>query len=222
MSYYGHTILAYPALMGGYEYTPINLNKRDTVLMKDKHNEALLLLPLIFKNQGWQATVTDAPWGDYSDVTPSKMFVDRGVKYEKLKGKLGKFYKSKYLKPDKSVANILCRNMLYFSFMKVAPAALKNFVYNDGNYLNVNTSSTKNGLTSYLLEGYAGLFYLPELTDFSSKNLLLLLSIMSLHTRNLFWNIHHISLLITQTPVNRLIQTVIHLCTIILMLQLCY
>lgn len=169
VSYYGHTILAYPALMGGYEYTPINLNKRDTVLMKDKHNEALLLLPLIFKNQGWQATVTDAPWGDYSDVTPSKMFVDRGVKYEKLKGKLGKFYKSKYLKPDKSVANILCRNMLYFSFMKVAPAALKNFVYNDGNYLNVNTSSTKNGLTSYLLEGYAGLFYLPELTDFSSK-----------------------------------------------------
>lgn len=168
VSYYGHTILAYPALMGGYEYTPLNLNARDKDLMVDKHNESLLLLPLIFKNAGWESTVTDAPWGNYKDVTPYELFTDKGIKYENLKGKIGRFYKSEYLKENVSTATNLSRNLLYFSFMKVAPAALKGFIYDGGKYLNANKKDDGKKLVPFLIESYAGLFYLPQLTDFSS------------------------------------------------------
>ena len=169
ISYYGHTLLAYPALMGGYEYTPLNLNKRDKESMVDKHNQSLLLLPTIFKNEGWNATVTDAPWGDYQDITPHKLFVDNGIKYENVKGKLGKFYKSNYLSSDTNTSRILSRNILYFSFMKIAPTSLKSFIYNDGKYLDVNNLVDDYRMPSFLIESYAELFYMPRLTDFSSK-----------------------------------------------------
>lgn len=169
VSYYGHTIMGYPALMGGYEYTPLNLDKRDKEPMVEKHNQALLLLPTIFKNAGWNTTVTDAPWGDYQDVTPYKLFTNNGIKYENVKGKLGKFYKSKYLNADKKTAIILSRNMLYFSFMKVAPLFLKKFIYDDGRYLDVNNLAGESRTSAFLVESYAELFYLPRLTDFTSK-----------------------------------------------------
>ena len=48
VSFGGHTNFGSPALMGGYEYTPVELNKRDDESLADKHNEALKVLPVLF------------------------------------------------------------------------------------------------------------------------------------------------------------------------------
>ena len=47
-SFGGHTNFTAPALFGGYEYTPIEMNKRDAEKLVVKHNEALKVLPVLF------------------------------------------------------------------------------------------------------------------------------------------------------------------------------
>ena len=48
VSYNQGTLLAAPPLFGGYEYTPAEINRRNTERLVDKQNEALLLMPRIF------------------------------------------------------------------------------------------------------------------------------------------------------------------------------
>jgi hypothetical protein len=43
------------------------MNERNTELLKDKHNEALLLMQTIFSRQGYQISIFDVPYpGDYT------------------------------------------------------------------------------------------------------------------------------------------------------------
>ena len=70
-----HTNLGAPALFGGYEYTPRAMNQRDNELLKDKHNEALLLMPTLFSQKGYRVTVFDVPYpGNYSESGDYTLF----------------------------------------------------------------------------------------------------------------------------------------------------
>jgi len=70
-----HTILGAPPLFGGYEYTPSEMNARDSELLRDKHNEALLLLPTLFSGQGARITVFDVPYpGNYTELGDYTLF----------------------------------------------------------------------------------------------------------------------------------------------------
>ena len=65
MSFSGKTNLAVPALLGGYEYTPVEMNKRDQEPLVDKHNEALLMMPVLFDKAGYEVTVCDPTYANY-------------------------------------------------------------------------------------------------------------------------------------------------------------
>ena len=49
VSFNCHTLIASPPMYGGYEYTPIEMNKRSNEKLVDKHNEALNVLPTFTK-----------------------------------------------------------------------------------------------------------------------------------------------------------------------------
>jgi len=66
ISHAGSTNMASPALLGGYEYTPVELNKRTTESLKSKHNEAHLVMPTIFETNGFDVTVADTVYGNYN------------------------------------------------------------------------------------------------------------------------------------------------------------
>lgn len=59
ISFGAFTNFGTPALYGGYEYTPLEMNRRDTDSLKDKHNEALRVMPVIFDENGYDVTVCD-------------------------------------------------------------------------------------------------------------------------------------------------------------------
>ena len=50
----GFTNFGVPSLMGGYEYTPVEMNKRKDETLVSKHNEALKVLPVSFSNNGYE------------------------------------------------------------------------------------------------------------------------------------------------------------------------
>ncbi|MDR2477368.1 MAG: YidC/Oxa1 family membrane protein insertase [Treponema sp.] len=60
------TIFGAPPLFGGYEYTPFEIQKRNSETLLDKYNESLLVLPGIFSKNNFIVTVTDPPWANFS------------------------------------------------------------------------------------------------------------------------------------------------------------
>ncbi len=169
VSFYGHTIFAYPALIGGYEYTPLEMAKRNDELLVKKHNEALLVLPTIFKNNGWNATISDYPFVDYKNVSDSSIFKDKGIEHKYLNDVYGAYYAFTNNIIILGEMDLSHRNCIYFSFLHTSPNSVKNFIYSHGKYLDMNyTSKNKMENLSRIINNYAELYYLPKLIDFSS------------------------------------------------------
>ena len=68
------TITASPALFGGYEYTPEEINKRASESLAEKHNEALKVLPLLFSEAGYEVTICDPPYAGYTEIPDLSIF----------------------------------------------------------------------------------------------------------------------------------------------------
>lgn len=168
VSFACYTRLAYPSMIGGYEYTPLNLDKNLKRSMKEKYNESLMVLPKIFQKEGFDVTVTDAPWGNFEFITPKEMFLKEGINYDNIAGKYSDLYKEKYsFSKDKSALYALNRNIMYFSFMKIAPVFLRDFIIDENRYLNLKKEEIK--YTNDLLANYSTFYYLDKITKFDSK-----------------------------------------------------
>ena len=168
LGYNSHTLIGAPPLYGGYEYTPFAFNSRPEIKLKDKHNEALLLMPRILTEEaGFTATLSDSSWGNYSYVADMR-FTDG---YEKIEGiKIQGRYTGKFKKEFPSTASSvsledgLKRNLLWVSIFREVPAIARSVIYYKGSYLKGEAAMD----TDTLLDAYSALEYLPDLTDFSS------------------------------------------------------
>ncbi len=164
-----NTLVGAPALMGGYEYTPGSMNKRTDQSLVSKHNESILLMPRLFLDAGYKVTVSDPPWVNYKyvrDYTPFDAYPEMDV--FSVMGK----YTSRYIREnlpelgEKDTSTKIKTNLPRFSLFKVAYPVLRKRLYDEGDYYSVISNSYS--LTT-LLNHYASLFYLPELTDYTGE-----------------------------------------------------
>lgn len=129
LSYGGHTNMGVPALMGGYEYTPVELNKRDGESLKDKHNESLKVMPVLFSQNGYNVTVCDAPYANYENIPDLSIYNDYpGIDTYITEGVFGNSdMKQAYI--DNNHRNFFC-----FSVMKSLPLFAQYGIYDGGDY----------------------------------------------------------------------------------------
>ena len=164
VSYYHGTVLGYPPLVGGYEYTPYALDK-DERNFSEKWLEASLMLPTLFKKNNYISTVVD-PIGDfdlkmrfYKDDNFENIYNSRGLNYIKMAGKYNKEFqmltdnenREKYI-------NLVKRKLYLYSFFNIAAKAIKETIYNNGNYLlstNISTNNTTKSSESFYASEYA-------------------------------------------------------------------
>ena len=163
VSFHKNTYIGAPPVYGGYEYSPSEINRRNTLSLVEKQKEAYLVLPHLFLDSSWSVTINDPP----ADIAWFREYPE--IKVDKLKEK----YTSLWLKENHdisfiSVTDRLKNNMIRFSFFKISPLLFRNFIY-DGAYW-----FTKERLLSWLIKGklalnklnnYTFLNYLPELTS---------------------------------------------------------
>jgi hypothetical protein len=142
ISFGGHTVFATPGLFGGYEYTPLKMNEKSDTPLVQKHNEALLMLPRIFLDQGYKVTVTNPSYANYSWVPDISIFDDYpGIRAENVIGKYNKSWLAG-IESQMDMINItdeseiLKLNMIRFSFFKITPLLFRNFVYDNGKWMN--------------------------------------------------------------------------------------
>lgn len=120
-----------PALYGGYEYTPEELNKRADEYLEDKHNEALKVMPVLFDENDFDVTVCDPSYAGY-DWTPDLSIYDEypDIKKYRTIGTMGRFKEEDALQTE----HIMERNFFCYSIFKITPTCLQDFLYSDGIY----------------------------------------------------------------------------------------
>ncbi len=129
VSHGGSTNFGSPGLLGGYEYVPVEMNKRENDALVTKHNEALKVMPVLFDENGYDVTVLDPVYANYNwtadtsiyDVYPDiNTFVTEGV-FSSAEGK-------------QRVVTNNHRNFFCFSAMKCMPVFLQPLVYDNATY----------------------------------------------------------------------------------------
>ena len=162
-----------PALFGGYEYTPEEINKREDKLLVDKHNEALKLMPVIFSENGYDTVVCDPPLAGYNDVPDLSIYDDYpDIKTYKLTGKYSSNVRVEYTGDSLAIQK---HNFVIYSLFRTVPLFLKTAVYDEANYLAMPTYEKT--YTQKFIDSYSVLDVLPEITeakDDSSDNFLMI------------------------------------------------
>ena len=152
-----HTNYGAPALFGGYEYTTGAMNRRDDVLLAQKHDEALLVMPVIFGEAGYQVRVADPPYAGYQEISDLSIYRDypyiHPFYYEAV------FQESST--PQERIG-LTERNLLFYCLYRCAPGILQARVYDGGAYL----SASEGGFTSQqnMFRSYGALKSLKEIT----------------------------------------------------------
>lgn len=169
VSYADHTLIGAPPLFGGYEYSPVEINKRSQETLVDKHNESLIAMPLLFSEKDFDVTVSDLSWANYSWISDMRIFSE----YPQIKTTSTiRAYTDLWLQehPESSEQGVrsalMKRNFIWYSLLKVMPTMFRDTIYNDGFYWNTNKSLED---LQDVVNNYAALDYLPQLTDFSAQ-----------------------------------------------------
>lgn len=140
ISYGGYTNFGTPSVFGGYEYTPVELNKRDDELLVDKHNESLKVLPHLFDSNHFEVTVCDPSYANYTWIPDLSIYDE----YPNIKSYITE---GRFSNEETEMTNINnnYRNFFMFGFMKSIPLVLQDYVYDSGNYKQISESSTSYG-----------------------------------------------------------------------------
>lgn len=171
ISFNSHTLQGSPGLFGGYEYTPFEINQKKEKTLREKQNEALLLIPRILTEQaGFTAVFSDPSWANYSDYMDLSIFAPyEKIKGEQLAGQLSTLWYSEHNGGDSldNSESILKRNLLFFGFFRAAPVFVRELIYKKGSYWNPNEDVNS---AKTIMDWYPALDYLPNLTDFSETD----------------------------------------------------
>ncbi len=150
ISHGGFTNFGTPGLYGGYEYTPVEMNKRDDEFLVDKHNEALKVMPVLFDKNGYEVTVCDPVYANYQWLPDTSIFDE----YPDINTFVtsGAFSDPKI--KEIAVEN-RHRNFFCFSLMKTMPLFFQPVLYDNGTYIQakVEYENNINRPVQYVEEG---------------------------------------------------------------------
>ncbi len=191
ISYGPCTKIGVPALYGGYEYTPIMMNTRTDQTVKEKHNEALKVLPKLFSDNGYHVTVLDPPFANYS-IDPDLSIFD-GMENVDASNTMSRFSDAGVVANAKQIID---RNLFCFGLTKSVPLIFQNLLYDNGNYNQCDSSAlegsgvqittgahTARGISSTFMDSYRVLQGLPDSTVIAENgtNELLLMANKATH-----------------------------------------
>jgi len=176
VSFNGYTLISTAAAFGGYEYSPLEMNKKSNIPLVDKHNEALLLIPRILSDNGFNITVTDPPYANYNWISDLNIYNN----YPNIKSYITESgYTELWLNenninlPDTS--SVIKRNMFLYSIFRGLPLFFRLPMYMEGNWFSpVSIHTLRLTLNSYAVLDF--LSRLTNITDEPSNNALLLVN----------------------------------------------
>ncbi len=178
ISYGNYTNVGSPALFGGYDYTPENINLRSDVSLRDKQNEALRVMPVNFSDAGYEVTVCDPTYAGYSMIPDLSIYKDHPEIHAYItKGRFNADGKLSY----RRLTAIWERNLFCYGIFRASPLLFQTTLYNNGLYnesdaqssaganavsvvQTLDTPSTSTGTSQNFMDSYSVLTSLPDIT----------------------------------------------------------
>ena len=159
-----HTLFSTPSMFGGYDYTPSRIDERADVPLREKHNEALKLLPALFGSAGSSVTVCDPPYANYAWTPDLSIYDD--MPYVTARNLSGQ-YISEFLEDgfDEVYEEAQQHNFIYYSLMRCVPAGMRATVYDNGKYFKASQADVSKNVSMGFLEEYSTLRVLPWISD---------------------------------------------------------
>ena len=180
LSFGAFTNFASPALLGGYEYTPDEINRRDQETLVSKQNEALKVMPVLFSRNHFEVTVCDPVYANYTWI-PDLTIYDEYPEIHRYITK-GRFtdLTSKQLLMQANDRNFFC-----YGLMQAAPLCLRHTVYDQGNYIQsektvkaseyvqqtVSGNYVSDGMSNSFMEPYHVLLNLTTMSQIREENI---------------------------------------------------
>ena len=133
LSFGNRTKFAAAALFGGYEYTPQAFNEAADRTLVEMQDEALSVMPVMFRDEGYDVTILDPPFAGYQ--IPGDLSVFSGPEYEGIEAYQTKYVLiDDYYKFEEYQEQIWFRNFFCYSIFKISPLYIQATVYNEGRY----------------------------------------------------------------------------------------
>lgn len=159
LSFGGFTNIATPALFGGYEYTPEAINARPEEKLGDKHDQALLLMPTLFSENGYTVSVFDPPYAGFK--VPSDLSIFDGLANTKAYSITGFDTLRDYDEFTRLFGQQQKRSLFWYCVFKAVPVPLQSRIYLDGSYGSTNTVGSTN---EAFVRNYAAMASLSSIT----------------------------------------------------------
>ena len=177
LSYAQYTLLGYPPILGGYEYTPLEINKKKGVF-EEKFAQAITMLPAIFGLNDWSSNVINPinegwesqSWAgvtkeEVETLAKSNLYKKFNINVETIPKTIGDEIKKEVKVVNSSLTE---RNLICYSFLLISPLNIRGWLYENGMYHNPN-NNTGTAYPKEFLKAYAELNMLSRMTDFSAN-----------------------------------------------------
>ena len=164
MSHY--TQLGVPGVFGGYDYTPWEQNRHADKTIQKKYNEAILTMPSLFLERGFDVTVSDIPYENYGEEPVARMYDGYKINRVLTKRAYTKlWYEKQGKEPYPVLTMLLKRNFLYLSIFKTALPLFRPIVYHRSWWI---VENEKMKVKSFM-DCYVPLSMMKELTSCDEK-----------------------------------------------------
>ncbi len=159
ISFGRYTHFGTPALFGGYEYTPEEINKRANETLASKQNEADLVLPVLFAQNGFDTTCCDPIYVNYHYAGDLSIFET----YPEINAYLTR---NPNAQPHQQARSEYRKKIFFmYSVFKAAPVFMQSKIYMHGSYcLFLDNDDTNNFRESAFMESYEVLENLTSMT----------------------------------------------------------
>ncbi|CRF33180.1 inner membrane protein [Brachyspira suanatina] len=170
----GGTFGSIQALYGGYEYAPFELNGKYN--LKDKHNEALLMMPQLFYNANYSSVTFDPCFANFSwipDLTIFKNYTNikaynqnNNMMEKELNNLINDNYTNNF-----NTNNIIKNNenrAVRFSLFRILPVFLRNQLYAQNDWF-IPNSGRNLAIVGKSIQEYALLQALTNLTKINEN-----------------------------------------------------
>ncbi len=191
LSFGAYTMSGSPSLYGGYEYTPENINARQDLLLSDKQNEALLVMPVNFLEHGFNVTVCDPTLANYGWIPDLSIYDD----YPEINTYMMMGGFNTYIGDDIRNIKLYERNFFCYGFYRLSPVLLRDVFYDNSMFnaadreyyfdfvQTLSDTHISRGYSMEYLDSYTALTALPSITtsDNSTENNFIMFSNNAVH-----------------------------------------
>jgi len=155
------TILGVPSMLGGYDYSPGNVNARSGMPLVEKINESLTLLPRLFGEAGRRVSITDPSLAGLRWIPDTSIFDGiPHVNARNIKGLYSKrFFEENGYPPQRVTESFDYDIMFRFAVFRASLPAFRYYIYYNGGWWRDGRSNS----FERSLAVFPNLYYLSDL-----------------------------------------------------------